>query len=535
MWKNVVAPTLLVIFFWGLSSIATAYYIQRLEAVPKRMILEDLTTIHAADQMRFNIGALFRAIAGTKDPVMPEKAAEIKRIEADFLKHHEEAVRSATSSEEVLVDQQIKTRFTEFCQEIDRQIAHPPQNDTEGADNIRRLMRITGSISKLENHLGEINGTLMKELATSRMPATASLTAIRYGLLIVGPAAGILCGFWISRGFHRSISRISITLDDVASEMREHVGRVDVRQSGELPKLQEQVNAVVSRIRQVMQQLSEARQQAITGARLAALGEMAAGVAHELRNPLTSVKLLIQTGAQRPDRSMNDKQFRVVLEEISRMETTIERMLDFARPPRMNRTRHDVREIVTRALNVNEGRAHHAGVEIVSAIPPAPINVNGDAEQLHQVFSNLLQNAIEAMPGGGTLRLAIEPDIASSIDSRLDSSAARRMCRVVVADTGPGISSDVMRRIFEPFVTDKARGTGLGLAVSYRIVRDHDGNLTAENRPAGGAVFTVELPLIAAGVAEGDNGSAKPSVSRDPVPVSRVADPENAHAQVAHH
>src|SRR5262249_40991691 len=138
----------------------------------------------------------------------------------------------------------------------------------------------------------------------SSAPSSRALTAIRYGLLIIGPVAGIIFGFWISKRFHRSISRISITLNDVASEMREHVGRVDVRQSGELPRLQEQVDSVVGRIREVIQQLNEARRQAISGARLAAVGEMAAGVAHELRNPLTSVKLLIQTGAQRPERPL---------------------------------------------------------------------------------------------------------------------------------------------------------------------------------------------------------------------------------------
>ena len=251
----------------------------------------------------------------------------------------------------------------------------------------------------------------------------------------------------------------------------EQVGRVDVRESGELPNLQEQVNAVVWRIREVMQQLNEARRQAISAERLAAVGEMAAGVAHELRNPLTSVKLLIQRSAQRPQRSMTDKQFAVVLEEIARMELTIERMLDFARPPRMTRTRHDLRTILTRSLNLIEVRAHQTNVSIANEIPPEPVNIEGDAEQLHQVFSNLSQNAIEAMPSGGTLRVTIETGKAESI------------CRVIFSDTGAGIAPGrCMSCIFEPFVTDKARGTGLGLAaVSNRIVKEHGGIAQARN------------------------------------------------------
>lgn len=509
MWKNVVAPTILVIVFWGLSSIATAYYIRWLEGVPERMVLEDLSTIRAADQMRYHLGVILRTVASAKRPIAPETAAEIKRLESVFMSHYDEAVATASSPQEAVVDKQIKSRFDDFCREVDRQGAKPRGTDAQALDDLWRLMRITADISAMENNLGEINGTLMKDLAASHSTATRPLTAIRYGLLIIGPVAGILFGFWISRRFHRSISQISITLNDVASEMREHVGRVDVRESGELPLLQEQVNIVVARIREVIQQLNEARQQAISGARLAALGEMAAGVAHELRNPLTSVKLLIQTGAQRLDRPLTDRQFRVVLEEISRMETTIERMLDFARPPRMNRMRHDVREIVGRALSLVEGRAQHGGVEIVSEIPSAAVDVNGDSEQLHQVFSNLLQNAIEAMPGGGTLHVNVE------------LQSARQICRVVFDDTGPGISSDVLKRIFEPFVTDKARGTGLGLAVSYRIVREHDGQLIAENRPQGGASFTVELPLLGPRALE--------------FAPSTTSTTENTHAEVAHH
>jgi signal transduction histidine kinase len=361
----------------------------------------------------------------------------------------------------------------------------------------------------------------MKELATSRSPSTRSLTLIRYGLLIIGPAAGILCGFWISRGFHRSISRISITLNDVASEMREQVGRVDVRESGELPSLQEQVTVVVARIREVMQQLNEARRQAISAERLAALGEMAAGVAHELRNPLTSVKLLIQRSAQRPQRSMTEKQLGVVLEEIARMETTIDRMLDFARPPRMSRILHDLREVVTRALSLIEGRAHQVDVVIISDLPAAPVWISADSEQLHQVFSNLAQNAIEAMPNGGKLCATIEAETSEST------------CRVVLSDTGAGISPEVLTRLFEPFVTDKARGTGLGLAVSNRIVKEHGGLLIARNRAEGGAVFTVELPLLDPSQAPLNSPSSATQASF--APSSPIIDVEKANAQIAHH
>jgi two-component system, NtrC family, sensor histidine kinase HydH len=109
--------------------------------------------------------------------------------------------------------------------------------------------------------------------------------------------------------------------------------------------------------------------------------------------------------------------------------------------------------------------------------------VEGDPEQLHQVFINLLLNAIESMPQGGSLSVAAQCDGGSN-----------GQCRVLFSDSGPGIPPSVIGKIFEPFVTSKERGTGLGLAVSRRIVEEHGGKLTGVNRPEGGAVFVVELP-----------------------------------------
>ena len=217
------------------------------------------------------------------------------------------------------------------------------------------------------------------------------------------------------------------------------------------------------------------------------MGELVAGVAHELRNPLTSVKLLIQSAAQRhPERALTDRQYQVIQEEITRMERTIQGLLDFARPPRLHRLRHDLRDTLGRALNLMDGRAKHAGVALSTELPGQPVMVDADPEQLHQVFINLLLNAIESMTQGGSLSVAMQP-----------SNPAGGECRVLFCDSGPGIPPSVVGKIFEPFVTSKERGTGLGLAVSRRIIDEHGGRLTGANRPDAGAVFIVELPVSA--------------------------------------
>ena len=249
--------------------------------------------------------------------------------------------------------------------------------------------------------------------------------------------------------------------------------------SGDLPALQQQVQAVATRIRGVVDELQQARHQAMLTERLVAVGELAAGVAHELRNPLTSVKLLVQTAAQRQaGAGLQDRQLQVVQQEIARMESTIQGLLDFARPPRLHRVTHDVRETVRRALNLVAGRAQHQRVVVSEDFPLVPVVVDGDPEQLHQVFVNLLLNGIEAIPEGGLLQVTIRCDVA------MDS-----VCQIEFRDSGSGIPLDVLGRIFQPFVTSKERGTGLGLAISRRIIEEHAGLLLAANREQGGGRF----------------------------------------------
>jgi len=231
-------------------------------------------------------------------------------------------------------------------------------------------------------------------------------------------------------------------------------------------------------------QLQQARRETLQADRLAAAGELAAGVAHELRNPLTAVKLLIQTAAERPaEQRLSAQQLHVILEQVIRMENTIQGLLDFARPPAMRRVRHDLRETLRRALNLVGGRARQQRVSVREDFSSVPVVVEGDPEQLHQVFVNLLLNGIEALPQGGQLEVSIwGPDQADG------------GCRVSVRDSGTGIPAAIMERLFEPFVTGKEGGTGLGLPVSQRIVRQHGGRLIAANRADAGAEFVVELP-----------------------------------------
>jgi two-component system sensor histidine kinase HydH len=303
-------------------------------------------------------------------------------------------------------------------------------------------------------------------------------------------ALGIAFGWWTANRIKRSMTQIQVTLHDPALQAPGNLGTVQVRSGDELSKLQQQVGVVVERLRRTGEELQAARQEVVRAERLAAIGGLAAGVAHELRNPLTSVKLLLQHAASRGDGNavVAAPRMGLILDEIERMEATIQGLLDFSRPARPHRRLHDLRETLERAVNLVEGRAQKQNVVTELDLGLAPVMVDGDPQQLHQVFVNLLINGIEAMPGGGTLSVA------------LSLNGQPGMLTVAIQDTGEGIPSDLMPRLFEPFATGKDRGTGLGLAVSRRIVEEHGGSVVVRSRSPRGTIFQITLPSVPADI-----------------------------------
>ena len=218
---------------------------------------------------------------------------------------------------------------------------------------------------------------------------------------------------------------------------------------------------------------------------MATVGQLAAGVAHELRNPLTAVKGLVQVNLREArSRGLPADDLRVIEQEIRRMERTLQVFLDFARPPRPERRRMSLFPLVDQTLALVRGRIEKQKVSLQVFRPAGPVAVEGDSDQLQQLLLNLAMNALDVVPRRGSLE----------IELRLPQSG---WVEVRVSDSGPGIAPALLPRVFEPFVSgkDSGLGLGLGLTVSRRIAEDHGGNLDAFNRPEGGACFVLRLPV----------------------------------------
>lgn len=216
--------------------------------------------------------------------------------------------------------------------------------------------------------------------------------------------------------------------------------------------------------------------------RLASLGRLSAGIAHEIRNPLTGVSLLLD---ELHDRLLNQpvdqNLIRRSLQEIERLEGLVGELLNFASSPQGRREPGDVGEVLNDTLFLVKKQCQRAGIELVeeidSSFPPFPL----DRDKLKQAFLNLLANALEAMPDGGTLTVS-----AHRVSEEI---------RVAIRDTGEGISVDRLPLIFEPFYTSKEEGTGLGLSITHNIVSDHGGRIEVDSRPGEGSVFVLYFPV----------------------------------------
>jgi len=260
---------------------------------------------------------------------------------------------------------------------------------------------------------------------------------------------------------------------------------------GQYQKLQ----MTVKQLRATQEELQEhiaaqrmAERRLVQAAKLAAVGEMAAGIAHELNNPLTTVSGFTElTLEEVPPGTRLHADLELVLREAHRATDVVRRLLDFARQSESVRTRSDINEIVKEVLALVNHLLHTSGVQLITNLPTGLPTVSVDRNQVKQVLLNLVHNALHAMPNGGELRISCTRRSRDHQD----------WVMVVISDTGIGISPENLERIFEPFFTTRAKegGTGLGLSISYGIVAEHGGFIEAESKVDKGSIFSVWIPV----------------------------------------
>ncbi len=374
---------------------------------------------------------------------------------------------------------------------------------------------------------------------TSNYALKETAKRIRIGFILLGlcgALAGLALGVGVALNLRRTMVKLHVSVQGVAGRLTEVLGPVTLSEGTTMQELQLSLQAMEQHIAEVVERLQQQELEILRREQLASLGQMAAGMAHELRNPLMPMKMLVQSAVQKGEDGpgLRGRDLQVVNEEIGRLEKSIQALLDFARPPQLEKTTFDMRDLCERTLELVSARAAQQDVRLVRRWAEQPVRVHADAEQLRQVILNLVLNALDALPQGGSVEVRVESLSEAQLRARtaLDGEHLAELslapagielkssnhaqatlsrqslkpgvgvdlwegnwCLVTVRDTGVGMPRELVERIFEPFVTTKETGHGLGLSTCRRVLLAHGGVINAINRPDGGACFSFRLPL----------------------------------------
>jgi signal transduction histidine kinase len=230
--------------------------------------------------------------------------------------------------------------------------------------------------------------------------------------------------------------------------------------------------------------------------RLAALGEMAAAIAHEVKNPLAGIEVMAGIlKRQLVDSEDAQSILRDIIKEAKMANAIVLEVLDFVRPIRLQVERIALADVVQDAVSMADSHVPRGDVEVQLTIPEDLAPIHGDPHQLRQLFTNLFTNAFEALGGTGRVHLAAIQLTAEEETTAGTDASPIPMIQIDVTDDGPGVPADVVDRIFSPFFTTKPKGSGLGLAIVRKIVDVHDGRIDVSAIPEGGTRFRVTLPV----------------------------------------
>ena len=320
-------------------------------------------------------------------------------------------------------------------------------------------------------------------LEKSMAPAEASIATNRNLLIVYGAVIFALVGVVLWLLIVRFVSQ---PVGELLTQMRRvETGDLAARaispRLDEIGELERGFNGMVTSLDLAKRELHDAHEKQIQQAgKLASVGELAAGLAHEIRNPLAGIAAAVEVLAE--NRAGQDREITQEIQlQVKRLNTTLSDLLNFARPREPEIAPCDLAALVRQMLTLVRADAQKHRIQIVEEIPADLPAVNADATQIQQAILNLLLNAIQAMEGGGllTVRATVDAD----------------RVQLSIQDTGGGISAEIREKIFAPFFTTKHRGTGLGLAITRTIMEKHGGTIRVDSAIGCGTMFTLEFSL----------------------------------------
>ena len=483
----ILAPTFAVSMLLLFAGLGGAWYVHRANCGTSAAVNDNLIAAQAAERLVLTILDLREALGRFADS---SESLQLENSPSSLARLKEEL--AGVRSHNAWTSDANGIRIAELSERL-RQVSD--QDTQEAQRAAARNLAVWLSNEMLPPALSLLDER--QRLATDasrRNQKVARRIGMGLGLLSAcGAVAGLLCGFGAARSFHRSLVEISLPVQDIAGRLDEVVGPLNGSLDADFCHLDDSLRILADKTADVVQRLQASQQKSLRQEQLAAIGQLAAGLAHELRNPLMSVKLIVQTAAERDGAGLGTRDLAVLVGEIARLEKLLNTFLDFARPRQLNKQRVEAGQLARQTLEVVRPRAVLQDVQLHFSAHHSPLWMEADNAQLQQVLLNLLLNALDVLPGGGNIWLTVARALQS------------HDAEIHVEDDGPGISADMMETAFEPFVSTKDTGIGLGLSICRQIIESHEGHIAVRDRDEGVAVFTICLPLDSLGQTPASN------------------------------
>lgn len=386
-------------------------------------------------------------------------------------------IKDVVQADIVLFDVQGHLLNSTLDEEIDKELLKEIAVNSGSGETVKKNIKLQGKIYNTVIHPvvvpGRGNAFLSLWMPVNKAEQLQRQIFQSTGrLAFFGLLAMIILGYLIARTITRPLEELAVVTGKIAEG--DYSRRAIVHRNDEIGSLAHDFNRMINRIQEYEKRLVESE-------KMATAGQMAAGLAHEIRNPLTSIKMFVQVLHGRlADQAENQAMIDSLLQEIRRLERIINQIVERARPGDFNFRQGNINDHLKEVLRIAAPTLSAANITLDCHLSPALPMVSYDAAKLKQVFWNLLLNSRDAMPKGGTLEIS-----TVTVNNNL---------KIIFSDSGSGLSDDP-ERFFAPFYTTKPEGMGLGLSTSRKIIARHGGRLLLANGPEGGAVAAIILPL----------------------------------------
>lgn len=341
---------------------------------------------------------------------------------------------------------------------------HPVIDDIRLSDTIYKAVYIQQSLSRIYCLLRPMNHVEEAKKQTIQM----TLVIASLGLLLVVTISSL-----IGKHFTRPIDKLVAFTKQVSSGDLE--GQCEVFRNDEVGELTKAFNLMTKELR-------ESRRSILNTEKLTTIHQMSTAFAHEVRNPLSSIRMLTQMTLEKISNSSVQQSMSKVLDEIERIEVIVGGWMDLARPIKLDRTTTDLNLIVNDVLKLMTVNLSHHHIKVEKDLTTELPMISIDADKIKQVMINLILNAMQAMPKGGKLHLT--------------TCGSEKFVEATVSDTGLGMNSKTMERVFDPFFTTKPSGIGLGLSTCQQLVEQHSGQITVDSVIGQGTTITIKLPNL---------------------------------------